>query len=169
MNSSNVLSFNFEDDGTIPNNPDLPVLVYQGALKDKADQAEAIFNQNNWLNSWTNGVYGYHHYHSNAHEVLGVLRGNARLQIGGESGEKVEVYAGDIIVLPAGTGHKRLEASPDFRVAGAYPNGMSCNLKTGRKEERLSDLNEIKQEQVPLPKQDPIYGAQGPLITHWKK
>jgi uncharacterized protein YjlB len=167
MDSSNVLIFYFEDDGTIPNNPDLPVLFYQGVLKDKAGEAEAVFNRNNWLNSWTNGVFAYHHYHSNAHEVLGVLRGNALLQIGGESGKKVEVHAGDIIVLPAGTGHKKLGASPDFKVAGAYPNGMSCNLKTGRKEERPAVLNEIKQ--VPLPEQDPVYGDQGPLIMQWKK
>jgi uncharacterized protein YjlB len=167
MDSLNVVIFYFEDDGTIPNNPDLPVLLYQGALKDRAGQAEAVFNRNNWLNSWTNGVFGYHHYHSNAHEVLGVLRGNALLQIGGESGEKFEVHAGDVIALPAGTGHKRLGASPDFRVAGAYPNGMSYNLKTGSKVERSTDLAEIKQ--VPLPEQDPVYGDQGPLVIHWKK
>jgi hypothetical protein len=77
MSNPEVKTFYFKDDGSIPNNPDLPVLFYPGALKEKAEQAEKIFNENNWLNSWTNGVFDYHHYHSNAHEVLGVMSGSA--------------------------------------------------------------------------------------------
>ncbi|MCR8850224.1 cupin domain-containing protein [Rossellomorea sp. SC111] len=158
--------FYFEDDGIIPNNPDLPVLIYRNAL-NQANEAEKIFNQNHWLNSWTNGIYDYHHYHSNAHEVLGVMQGEASVQLGGERGKEVTVHQGDVMVLPAGTGHKKLSASPDFKVAGAYPDGDSYNLKKGSIRERPSVLIEIKN--VPLPTSDPVFGDKGPLIKYWLK
>jgi uncharacterized protein YjlB len=166
MYRSKALTFFFQDNGRIPNNPILPVLFYPSILKDKADQAESIFNQNNWLNSWTNGVFSYHHYHSNAHEVLGVLRGIAIIQLGGENGEQIEVAEGDVIILPAGTGHRKVSASSDFKIAGAYPDGMDYNLRTGEEGERPQVLQEINN--VPIPITDPVYGAQGPLTEHWK-
>ncbi|MEI2665942.1 cupin domain-containing protein [Rossellomorea sp. LJF3] len=166
MKIAELKIFYFEDDGIIPNNPDLPVLIYRNAL-DQANEAEEIFNQNHWLNSWTNGIYDYHHYHSNAHEVLGVMQGEARVQLGGEMGEEVTVHQGDVMVLPAGTGHKRLSASPDFKVAGAYPDGDSYNLKKGSLRERPSVLIEIKN--VSLPTSDPVFGDKGPLIKYWLK
>jgi uncharacterized protein YjlB len=165
LGSLEVITFYFKDDGSIPNNPSLPVLLYPGALKDRAAQAETIFNQHNWLNSWINGVYNFHHYHSNAHEVLGIIRGSATLQIGGGNGKAVKVNAADVIVLPAGTGHKRVTSSSDFSVAGAYPDGMSCNLKTGKEDERPEVLEDIKH--VPVPEKDPLYGENGPLIQLW--
>ncbi|GGG08360.1 cupin domain-containing protein [Paenibacillus abyssi] len=165
MNDSKVVTFFFKDDGVIPNNPNLPVVLYPNAFECKASRAEHIFNQHNWLNSWSNGVYEYHHYHSNAHEVLGIRRGAASMIIGGESGKVIEVKAGDVIVLPAGTGHKKLASSPDFSVAGAYPAGMRYNLKTGKDGERPQVLHEI--QLVPLPTQDPVYGGNGLLMALW--
>ncbi|MCC5801593.1 cupin domain-containing protein [Rossellomorea vietnamensis] len=166
MKIAELKIFYFEDDGIIPNNPDLPVLIYRNAL-DESSEAEEIFNRNHWLNSWTNGIYDYHHYHSNAHEVLGVMQGEATVQLGGEMGEEVTVHQGDVMVLPAGTGHKKLTASPDFKVAGAYPDGVSYNLKKGSLRERPSVLIEIKN--VSLPTSDPVFGDKGPLIKYWLK
>ncbi|TBL74675.1 cupin domain-containing protein [Paenibacillus thalictri] len=111
-------------------------------------------------------VFGYHHYHSNCHEVLGIMYGSATLHIGGDSGQEVKVHAGDVIVLPAGTGHKRLNASADFQVVGAYPGGMSYDLKTGRPDERPHALCDI--QKVPFPDLDPVYGTHGPLVDEWK-
>lgn len=68
MSHLEVKCIYFKDDGEIPNNVQLPVILYSGALRGKEHQAESIFNQNIWLNSWTNGVFDFHHYHSNAHE-----------------------------------------------------------------------------------------------------
>ncbi|WP_138495629.1 cupin domain-containing protein [Paenibacillus pinistramenti] len=155
----------FKDDGVIPNNPRLPVLLYTGALESNPLGAEALFNKHNWRNSWTNGVYDYHHYHSNTHEVLGVISGEALLQLGGEQGEQLAVRAGDVIVLPAGTGHKKISASEGFRITGAYPDGMEYNLRTGKPGDRPEALEEI--ESVPLPDMDPVYGKHGPLTRIW--
>lgn len=154
-----------KDDGVIPNNPKLPVVVYIGAMKENPGDTESVFNGNNWRNSWVNGVFGYHHYHSNTHEVLGVISGSAVLQLGGDNGEKLGVKSGDVLVLPAGTGHKRLASSVDFSVAGAYPEGMSYNLQTGKAGERPRVLEEIAG--VPLPGTDPLFGAEGPLLKIW--
>jgi uncharacterized protein YjlB len=163
MNEWNV--FNLKDDGRMPNNPHLAVIVYWGALREKAEQTEKIFNRNNWQNSWKNGVFDYHHYHSNVHEVLGIVSGSATLQIGGELGHKLLLQLGDVIILPAGTAHKKLKASSDFQVVGAYPNGMDYNLCLGNLEERPQVLKDI--QQVPLPNTDPVYGDNGPLMMHW--
>jgi uncharacterized protein YjlB len=165
MNHSEVQTFSFEESGGIPNNPRLPVLLYPGVLKQKIAQTEHQFNDNNWLNSWTNGIFAYHHYHSNAHEVLGVTGGFATVQLGGEEGQQLDIQAGDVLVLPAGTGHKRISSSPDFKVVGAYPDGMDYNTLRGNTGEKLKALEDIKQ--VPLPTHDPIFGTAGPLLTLW--
>jgi uncharacterized protein YjlB len=167
MNEPKVQTFYLKDDGIMPNNPDLPVILYQGALKNQERQAEKIFNQHNWTNSWTNGVFDYHHYHSDTHEVLGVISGSAVLQLGGEQGQSVELQAGDVAVLPAGTAHKRLSSSSNFRIVGAYPNGMEYNLYTGKAGERTKALEEMKH--VPVPGTDPVFGETGPLLEHWSK
>ncbi len=158
-------TFFLKDDGIIPNNPNLPVILYKQAVKKPESNMESIFNENQWLNSWTNGVFDYHHYHSNSHEVLGVIRGEATLMIGGEKGKVIQVQTGDVIVLPAGTGHKRLKASSDFSVVGAYPDGMNFNTKYGKENERPEVLVEISK--VPLPKTDPVTGKEGPLMQEW--
>lgn len=158
--------FHFEDDGTIPNNPALPVVFYPGVFREQPGRIERDFQQHGWGNTWQGGVFDYHHYHSNTHEALGVVSGSARLQLGGEGGKAVTVNAGDVCVLPAGTGHKRLDASDDFRIVGAYPGGVTYNLKTGAPGERPYVLEDI--QNAPLPKTDPVYGNQGPLLTEWK-
>lgn len=168
MAKGDVKTLMFEDDGRIPNNPVLPMLVYPGGLPDEARSAagcRALFERNGWGGTWVNGVYGYHHYHSTAHEVLGVVSGSARVQFGGEHGEILEVRAGDVVVLPAGTGHCNKGASPDFAVVGAYPRGQDWDLMTGELGERPHVIENIRQ--APLPESDPAHGAEGPLVVLW--
>ncbi|KIL49471.1 cupin domain-containing protein [Jeotgalibacillus soli] len=162
---NNVIAYSFEDDGFMPNNPCLPVLIYEGVFLDNPDEIEATFNKNGWSNSWVNGVFDHHHYHSNAHEVLGVQSGSAMIQLGGEKGKMIEVNTGDVLVLPAGTGHKKMSASSHFRIVGAYPEGMEYNTRTGEPGERPVVLQEIRN--VPIPSTDPVYGKEGSLLERW--
>lgn len=155
----------FEDDGSIPNNPRLPVIIYPAVFKDDPEAIEKVFNQNRWTNSWTGGVFDYHHYHSNTHEVLGVRSGAATIQLGGEQGKPFKVSVGDVAVLPAGTGHKLLESTEDFQVVGAYPGGVVPNKKLGEPDERPYVLEDILD--APLPQLDPIHGEDGPLLSNW--
>lgn len=146
--------FHFQDDGTYPNNK-LPVLYYEKAF-DHTDTIRETFHTNRWRNSWVNGIFPYHHYHSTAHEVLGVLSGHATVQLGGPDGEQLNVSRGDVIVLPAGTAHKRIQQSNDFQVLGAYPDGMSFDMKTDKSGEYSQALQQIPN--VPIPKLDPVTG-----------
>ena len=160
-------TYHFKDDGSIPNNK-FPVIIYKGVFSARGDEAaqwlEKKFAENNWKNSWRNGVFDYHHYHSNTHEVLGVYAGEALLQLGGEKGQKLKVFAGDVIIIPAGVAHKNL-GSNDFSVVGAYPEGRSHDMNVGKQEERpQADENIAK---VPIPKFDPIEGREGALIKIW--
>ena len=159
-------TYMFVDDGSIPNHPDYPVLLYRGVFADPSGMQET-FAHNEWTNSWVNGVFDYHHYHSNTHEVLGVLNGEATLQLGGTNGDLVRVRAGDVLVLPAGTGHRRIEASSDFQVVGAYPDGRDYDTLTGKTEERPDNVKRI--EQVEKPTFDPVFGTTGPLHEAWTK
>ncbi|MEM1504297.1 cupin domain-containing protein [Domibacillus sp. 8LH] len=161
-----IQTFQCKDDGEIPNNGRFPVIVYKQVFTDTPSEIEPAFNRNGWTNSWVNGIFDYHHYHTNTHEVLGVKSGDAVVQIGGEQGERLEIQTGDVIVLPAGTGHKRLSQSPDFSVVGAYPNGQSPNLKKLDTGSRAQSLSEI--EQVPAAETDPVFGERGPLLDYWK-
>lgn len=158
----------FDDDGKIPNNK-LPLLVYQNAFEPRGDAAadwlEKKFAENNWKNSWRNGVFDYHHYHSITHEVLGVYKGKALLHMGGEKGEKLEVSAGDILVIPAGVGHKNL-GSEDFKIVGAYPNGSDYDINTGKEEERPQVDENISR--VPVPEADPLLGKGKGAAEIWK-
>jgi uncharacterized protein YjlB len=162
-------SFLFKDDGVIPNSK-YPLLLYHEAFAARGEKAaewlETTFAGNNWSNSWRWGVYPFHHYHSNTHEVLGVFSGSALLHLGGEKGEKVKVQAGDIIVIPAGVGHKCIDHTDDFTVVGAYPNGMNPDLKRGEKSERPEADQNISA--VPVPDTDPLLGKSGGLIKSWK-
>jgi len=160
---------NFKDDGTFPNSP-LPLLWYRRAIitdaEDPAPVFEKRFAENDWTNSWRNGVYSFPHYHSTSHEVLGVYSGAAALRLGGDRGKHVEVHAGDVIVIPAGVAHQNISATDDFSVVGAYPGGRDWDLLRGLPGERPKADRNIAA--LPMPDGDPIYGAKGPLRQLWK-
>jgi len=159
----------FKDDGVFPNSV-LPLLLYRHAFttetEDRASIIEDRFAENDWTNSWRNGVYAFAHYHSTTHEVLGVFRGHATLQLGGKHGENVDVHAGDVIVIPAGVAHRKIGCSEDFGVVGAYPNGRDWDLLRGELGERPKADQKIAA--LPIPDNDPIYGSDGPLRQIWK-
>jgi uncharacterized protein YjlB len=161
--------FPLADDGVYPNNGRLPLLIYEGALhlpaRDPAAAIEALFLANRWAGSWRNGIYAFHHYHSTAHEVLGVYWGSAAVQFGGDAGKIVSVGPGDVVVIPAGVAHKNLGASPDFGLVGAYPHGQTWDMNYGHPGERPAADRNIAR--VPLPLADPVYGDGGPLASHW--
>ncbi|WP_050183942.1 cupin domain-containing protein [Domibacillus robiginosus] len=163
---TNIVTFQCRADGEIPNNEKLPIIIYQQAFVHAPENIELAFNRHGWTNSWINGIFDYHHYHTNTHEVLGVRAGTAVVQIGGEQGKQIELKTGDVIVLPAGTGHKRLNQSSDFLVVGAYPDGRSPNVKKQDPGSQAEALMEIKQ--VPRAETDPVFGEKGPLLDYWK-
>jgi uncharacterized protein YjlB len=165
-------AIHFADDGVIPNNPKLPFIRYRGAiaLKDAADPAalfEVLFEGNGWGGSWRNGIYDYVHYHPRIHEVLGVARGRARVRFGGSKGRTVRLKAGDVAILPAGTGHEALSASKDLLVVGAYPPQGRYEEYKGSAKEHARAVPMIPK--VPMPRTDPVYGAKGPLLALWRK
>lgn len=163
-------SYRFDDDGVIPNSM-YPLLLYHRAFPQRGqeggDWLEALFAANGWTNSWRWGIYPFHHYHSNTHEVLGVFSGSALLHLGGEQGRKLSVQAGDIVVIPAGVGHKCLDHTDNFTVLGAYPDGRSPDLHKGLEGERPQADRNIAA--VPLPRTDPFMGMSGGLRTEWIK
>lgn len=159
--------FYFNDDGTIPNSK-LPVVHYKNALPSTINNPSQwflkTFESNNWSNSWSNGIYSFHHYHSTSHEVLGIFSGEALIHLGGEQGKKVKVNKGDVIIIPAGVGHKNIESN-NLGVVGAYPNGRDWDLMKGIVGERPQSDKNIKE--LPLPNEDPLFGKSGELLKIW--
>ena len=164
------LTFVFADDGLVPNNL-LPFVVYKGAIDVTNDHPERtiekLFGGNGWGDMWRDGIYDYLHYHSTVHEALGIARGHARVRFGGDAGKEFEVFAGDVAILPAGTGHQCLSASPDFSVVGAYPPGAKMQVTRPTPENHRKALKTIPQ--VKLPKTDPVTGEDGALVRLWNR
>jgi uncharacterized protein YjlB len=163
-------TFVFEDDGLVPNNS-MPFLVYKQAISVDNDHPErtieGLFGANGWGDMWRNGVYDYLHYHATVHEALGVARGHARVRFGGDRGKEIEIAAGDVAILPAGTGHQCLSASQDFCVIGAYPPGPKMQVTRPTPENHRKALTTIPE--VKLPKTDPVLGAEGSLVRLWHR
>jgi uncharacterized protein YjlB len=164
-----LIALLFAGDGSVPNNPRLPVLHYPGALApaagDLAARFERVFDANRWPAAWRNGIFGHHHFHSTAHEVLGIYAGTVTVRLGGEHGRDVVLAPGDVVVLPAGVGHCRIACDGRLGVVGAYPEGQSpdlCRPDASRYAARAAQV-----AAVALPAADPLCGAGGPLLGHW--
>lgn len=155
------------DDGTFPNNA-LPALIYRGVVgsEDSAVAFEELFESNGWTDAWRNGIYDYHHYHSTAHEVLGIARGDVKVHLGGPNGRVFELSAGDAVVIPAGVSYKNIGSSRDLLVVGAYPQGTSPDMCYGKEGERPKADENIAA--VPLPTADPVAGKNGNLVQEWQ-
>jgi uncharacterized protein YjlB len=155
----------FPDDGLVPNNPRLALKLYRRALdvtmRDPEAAIIAHFAANGWGGAWVDGIYPFQHYHARCHEVLGIARGEARVQLGGPAGPVLALTAGDAVLIPAGVGHCRMGASSDFSVVGAYPAGQEAyDLKRATVADHAAAIPEIPL--VPLPALDPVLGAGPP-------
>jgi uncharacterized protein YjlB len=157
----------FDPSGGVPNNPDLPVLLYRAVLSAEPSTFEALIDRNGWECRWRNGIFDYHHFHSTAHETLAVVRGSATVLLGGEGGEEIDLAPGDIVILPAGTGHKRIMSSPDLLIVGAYPPGQDYEIE--KPEAGAFDEAVTRIKTVPLPASDPVTGPEGALTRLWTK
>src|SRR6202165_28268 len=164
------LTFPFEDDGIVPNNP-LSFLVYKGAIDvdngHPEKTIEGLFGANGWGDMWRNGIFDYLHYHATVHEALGIARGHARVRFGGDRGTEFDISAGDVAILPAGTGHQCRAASKDVSVVGAYPPGPKMQVTLPTPENHRKALKTIPA--VKLPKTDPVMGEDGPLVRLWNR
>ncbi|MBP0595914.1 cupin domain-containing protein [Paraburkholderia sp. LEh10] len=153
----------------VPNNGHLPVILYRDVLVSKsgggsrADAFEAIFTRNGWPPKWRNSIFDYHHFHSSAHEVLAVAAGTADVIVGGPGGRVVHMETGDVILLPAGTGHCLASSSGPLCVIGAYPPGQQWDIRR----DALNDDERRAMEALPFPHSDPVLGARGPLTDKW--
>ena len=159
-----VISHLLDEDPEIPNNPRLPVLIYPGAValsgNDPAAIFESLFAGNGWVGAWRNGIFPFHHYHSTAHEVLGVYSGTATARLGGESGVVVTMGPGDVVIIPAGVGHKRLSEEGGLGIVGAYPRGQQPDMC--RADARARERGAVHVSAVPVPTMDPVFGEGGP-------
>jgi len=158
------------DDGRTPNNERLPLVIYRGVLPiaeaDPAAACEALFARHGWGAAWRDGIYDYHHFHTTTHEVLGIVAGEACVRFGGENGLSVTLHEGDVVVIPAGVGHRREQASDGLLVVGAYPGGFEFDIGTPQ-EDHAKAVRALYR--VPLPAEDPVYGRGGPLLEYWRK
>jgi uncharacterized protein YjlB len=166
-----ILHFILKRNKYFPNSK-LPILIYSKALNLPEEDVEIIptvqkiFSRNGWSNSWSNGIYDFHHYHSNTHECMAICEGDAEIILGGPKGKKIKISSGDVIILPAGVGHKCLKSSKDFKCVGAYPQGKDYDLNLGKSKEFEKALYNIKN--LGNPSKDPVFGKLGFLKTYWK-
>jgi uncharacterized protein YjlB len=169
MERTKPFTFEFADDGLVPNNP-LPFIIYKRVIDvDNAQPErtiETVFARHGWGGMWRNGIYDYLHYHSTAHEVLGIARGQARVRFGGDHGKVLELSAGDVAILPAGTGHQCLFGTRDLAVVGAYPPGQTMEITRPTPDNHAKALKLIPE--VAIPSTDPVMGEDGPLVRLWR-
>ena len=160
----------FADDGDVPNHPRWPMIVYSRAIAPETLSAseyafDELFARNGWPVAWRADIYPFTHYHSKTHEVLGIAKGEATVQFGGKSGKILTARAGDALLLPAGTGHKRISSSSDLLVIGAYPPGSKYDLMRSGESDKAAIR--VRIAKVAKPTTDPVSGAAGAMLTLW--
>ena len=150
-----ILRLFMRGDGVFPNNSDHPVLIFKSALSLSQKESDRAITKSGWTSPWAWGIFDYHHYHSTAWELLACVRGQARVQLGGDTGPTVEVGKGDILLIPPGVAHKQLQAKGGFTLLGSYPPG-SGHVDTLRGAPSLEEERNIckveKPEEEPLTK-----------------
>jgi uncharacterized protein YjlB len=166
-----VIDISIKRNGYFPNNA-FPVLIYKKALqlprqKNKAAEIiQQIFLKHGWSNSWKNGIYDFHHYHSTTHECMGIAMGSAMVILGGPGGKRVKLNAGDVVILPAGVAHRCISKTEDFHCVGAYPQGKEFDIKTGTVEEYKQAVSKIRR--LAIPRYDPVNGKDALLKSYWR-
>ena len=164
----NIISNILIEDGPFPNNALLPLLLYRHACRmdgNSDDIIRELLETNSWGSTWIDGIYNEHHFHTTTHEVLVAMSGSARVQFGGPNGVTLDFEKGDVVIIPAGVAHCRVDAAPGFSCMGAYPQGQTYDMNYGKDGERSKADQNIRR--VPLPEGDPIYGSDGPLVKNW--
>lgn len=162
-------SHRLESAGWCPNNPDCPLLVYRQVLSEGdhrlAARFEHLFEQHGWPPAWRYTIYDFPHFHSNTHEVIAVFQGSATVQFGDTAGSAFELETGDVVLIPAGVSHQRLDSTDDFQCVGAYPEGFQPDQirKDGRGESKAQDVRK-----VPVPASDPVEGLKGVMQREWR-
>ena len=157
-------TYSFADDGGIPNSR-LPVLVYRHALPADHDAMTKALATNGWSNAWLDGIFTYHHFHSIAHEVLGIASGEVRVTLGGPTGRTVNLSAGDVVVIPAGVAHRNVGQPGRLEVVGAYPGGADYDTRRGdpAEYEAVKKASALVSPEV----NDPVTGSEGALKRLW--
>ena len=146
-------------------NSRLPVLLYRAAVPADAASIEHAFAACGWSNAWRDGIYRFHHFHSVAHEVLGIAAGHVAVRFGGPTGPEVGLAAGDVVVIPAGVAHCNLREDGPLLVVGAYPGGARFDTLYGDPEAYRAVAS--RAAAVSVPDRDPVpgYGALRRLWT----
>ena len=149
-------------------NAALPVLIYRHVVdtsdaEKRADAFERLFQRHHWLPAWRYHLYDFDHFHSTAHEALGIFRGQALARLGGPNGRTLMLYPGDVLVLPAGVGHASLTADDDFCMVGAYPPNQQPEIELGGPA-RLGEAQN-RAARVAIPEFSPVGG---PLSDLWQ-
>jgi uncharacterized protein YjlB len=88
------------------------------------------------------------------------------VQFGGASGPVLVFRRGDVVILPAGTGHCRMSSPAHLEIVGAYPLGQEdWDLRRDTPADYAAAVAAIPT--VPVPAQDPVTGEADPLRSHW--
>jgi uncharacterized protein YjlB len=162
--------FRFDDDGRTPNNPRFPMILYRSPVRldpayDPAAIFEVLFAAQGWGSSWRDGIFDFNHFHTGTHEVLGIARGQVKVKFGGDAGRVLQLKAGDVVIVPAGTGHRRLSASRNLLVVGAYPDKGRYDQPSPGEVDHDKAVRAIAR--VGVPDRDPVYGSKGGLLKAW--
>lgn len=143
-----------------------PLMIYHSAFPQAgASQIEShLSNVGVVVPQWRYTMYSDTHFHSTSHEVLAIASGSARCCFGGEhNSDRVEpvLEKGDVVIVPAGVGHRLLEDYGGFQMVGSYPTGYNWDMCYG------SDAEKAKVEAITKLgwfKRDPVYGDDGPSL-----
>jgi uncharacterized protein YjlB len=149
-----------------------PLLIYRSAFPPAAtaSQIESHLSSTGAVQpQWRYTMYSTTHFHSTTHEVLAVASGSAKVCFGGEHNPgrvETKLEKGDVVVVPAGVGHRLLEEEKGkgeggFLMVGSYPAGCTWDMCYGRagEEERVKGIGELGWFE-----RDPVYGDKGPVL-----